>query len=415
MAFPASTPKAGAGQHRSELDPQQALRVQLQMYRQIAGAVPEGIWVVDPQGHTLFSNQRMAEILGVNFESMPQQSCFTCVYPEELEDAQSHFARTLAGDRRPFNFRLRRADGSPIWVSISCTPISNEVGAPVALLGLFSDISERKRVADTLRESEERLRFAQKVASIGTFDWNIETGVNTWTPELEAMYGLPQGGFDQTQMAWEKLVHPDDRAHAVQRVKESFETGTPVEEEWRVIRPDGSVRWLAGRWQVLKNDAGKPLRMMGVHIDITDRKQIEESLRQSEERFRLAIAATNDAIWDIDLKTGTVSWNDTYSTLYGRPPETSDSWQWWIDRIQPEDRERTVDGLRGAISSGASSWTCEYRFQRADGDWAYIFDRACIARDAAGAAWRVIGAMQDLTERKRAEAAMRESEERFRN
>jgi PAS domain S-box-containing protein len=154
---------------------------------------------------------------------------------------------------------------------------------------------------------------------------------------------------------------------------------------------------------------------MGVNIDVTDGRQMEEALRDSEERFRLAITATNDAIWDVDLKTGTVSWNETYSTLYGRPRETSDSWQWWIDRIHPEDRERTADGLRRAISSGASSWTCEYRFPQADGRWAHIYDRAHIARDTAGAARRVIGAMQDLTERKRAEQALRESEQRFRN
>jgi PAS domain S-box-containing protein len=296
--------------------------------------------------------------------------------------------------------------------------------ADEGMISELDDVKKRVSLANTevavqiearavLRESEERFRFAQRAAGVGTFDWNIETGVNTWTPELEAMYGLPAGSFPGTQKAWEDLVHPDDRVRAVQRVKESLETGAPVEQEWRVIWPDGSVHWIAGRWQVFGNAASEPLHMMGVNIDVTDRKNMEEALRQSEERFRLAIKATNDAIWDVDLKTGRVSWNDTYSVVYGRP-ETADSYQFWIDRIHPEDRARTVDDFHAAIGGRASSWSCEYRFRRVDGEWAYVYDRAYIGRDASGRAWRVIGALQDLTGPKQAEASLRESEERFR-
>src|SRR6516165_1119899 len=107
----------------------------------------------------------------------------------------------------------------------------------------LSEVRERASLAGTeiarlieaqaaLGESEERFRFAQRAAGIGTFDWNIETGVNTWTPELEAMYGLPRGGFPGTQKAWVDLVHPNDRAEAMQRVEESLKTGAPVEQEW---------------------------------------------------------------------------------------------------------------------------------------------------------------------------------------
>ena len=145
--------------------------------------------------------------------------------------------------------------------------------------------------------------------------------------------------------------------------------------------------------------------------DLMEGRRLVEKQGESEERFRLAIKATNDAIWDIDLETGIVTWNETYSAVYGRPAETSDSWQWWIDRIHPEDRERTVSALRAAISSNTSSWTCEYRFQRADSNFAYIYDRAYIGRNESGKARRVIGAMQDLTERKRAEDALRESQQ----
>jgi PAS domain S-box-containing protein len=269
------------------------------------------------------------------------------------------------------------------------------------------------RAAETaLRVSEERFRFAQNAASIGTFDWNTETGACTWTPELESLYGLPPGGFPGTQEAWKGLVHPDDQPRVLQRTMESLETGAPAAEEWRVTWPDGSVHWIAGRWQVFK-DAGEHRHVVGINIDVTGRKNMEEALRRSEERFRLATQATKDAIWDLDLKAGTVSWNDTYSDLYGAP-ERADSWQFWVDQIHPEDRARTVDGFQAALGAGVASWNAEYRYRRVNGEWADIYDRAYIARDTSGNPQRVTGAMQDLTGRKSAESALRESEERFR-
>ena len=152
--------------------------------------------------------------------------------------------------------------------------------------------------------------------------------------------------------------------------------------------------------------ASRPVSMAGsnlISMVITD---LTEQKRQSEERYRLAVKATNDAIWDINLATGLVSWNEAYTTAYGRPSETGDSWQWWIDHIHPDDRDRTAGGLRAAIDGRESTWNCEYRFLRTDGAWAHICDRAYIMRNTSGKAYRVVGAMLDLTERKRSEEAI---------
>ena len=136
------------------------------MYRWIVEAVPEGIWTVDPQGRTVFCNRRMAEILGASYESMAERTCFDCVYPGDLEDAQRRFAESLGGDRKPFDFRLSRVDGTPVWVTISCMMVRDDSGAPVGLLGLFTDITARIEEAEKARLQAQFLQ-AQKMESIG--------------------------------------------------------------------------------------------------------------------------------------------------------------------------------------------------------------------------------------------------------
>ena len=115
-------------------------------------------------------------------------------------------------------------------------------------------LKESQAFEKALRESEERLRLAQQVARVGTFEWNIKSGVNRWTPELEIIYGLSPGSFPGTQPAWEELVHPEDREKAVRAIGKAMKDGA-FEEEWRVIWPDGSVHWLLGRAWVFRGSS----------------------------------------------------------------------------------------------------------------------------------------------------------------
>ena len=142
---------------------------------------------------------------------------------------------------------------------------------------------------ERLRKAEARLRVAQEVARIGTFEWNIRDDVNTWSPEIERLYGLEEGSFGGTYEAWAALVHPDDLPAAEARVRESLENGA-FQTEWRVVRPDGGVIWVEARGVVEKDAAGEPLRMFGANIDVTERKAAEEGLRRSEARARALLS-----------------------------------------------------------------------------------------------------------------------------
>ena len=140
-----------------------------------------------------------------------------------------------------------------------------------------------------LRESEERFRLAQQVARIGTFELNPRTGLSKWTREMEQMYGLAPGQFSGRQADWEKRVHPDDRDE-LRRGFEEAVGNVPFEKEFRVILPDGSVRWMLCRAASLKEKTGTAERLIGINIDVTDRKETEAKLRQSQRELATQVA-----------------------------------------------------------------------------------------------------------------------------
>ena len=158
------------------------------------------------------------------------------------------------------------------------------------------EMEVRLQDEERLRDSEERLRLAQQAARMGTFEWNIKTGVNTWTVDLEALYGLPKGGFRSSRKTFEELIDPEDLPRVQKLIDDSMKTGEPASGEWRVIWPDGSTHWIAGHWQVFMDKSGAPTKMVGVNVDIADRKQAEVALAgmtrklieaQEQERSRI--------------------------------------------------------------------------------------------------------------------------------
>jgi len=260
--------------------------------RRIAEAVPEGIWVVDPQGRTIFSNHRMAEILGVAFDSMPEQSCFACVFPEDAAAAQEHFARTLGGDPQAFDFRLRRADGSPTWVSISCRTLPGVAGTPVALLGLFSDISKRKRAEEASRNREAA--FRELVDSAPVITWMS-------TPEIELTYvnerALAFAGVPAEQIVgnrYQQFIHPEDLERYQESALRAAATGAPFSMEVRCRRADGEYRWLLVTGVPRFIDEGY-VGHVGTCVDVTDLKWNYEQHLSTQKLESLGVLAAGVA------------------------------------------------------------------------------------------------------------------------
>lgn len=178
----------------------------------------------------------------------------------------------------------------PVWVKSSGRAFFDGEGRMLRVIGMVADVTDQKLAEEALRLSEERRRLAQQAARIGTFERDVRTGRITWAEGLEPLYGLPPGSFDgKTPEFVKDFIDPTDRQRVAQLIQQALKTGQPTEGEWRAIWPDDSVHWIVSRWQVLMDDSGEPSRVVGVNMDVTERKLAELALHARERLLEIFV------------------------------------------------------------------------------------------------------------------------------
>jgi len=264
---------------------ERALRKSEEKYRQLIENLQEGIWVIDKDSYTTFVNPRMAEMLGYTTDEMIGKALFSFMDNHGVEIAQGFLNRRKQGIKEQHDFEFLRKDGTRLYATLETTPIFDSEGNYFGAIAGVMDISRRKRAEEALRLSEERYALAQRVANIGSWDWDIRTGNLKWSEKIEPMFGFGPGEFGGTYEAFLECVHPEDRQHVVDSVNACIQEGKNYDIDHRIVWPDNTVRWVSETGNVIRDKNNKAIRMLGVVKDITERKQAEEILKRDKETF----------------------------------------------------------------------------------------------------------------------------------
>lgn len=393
----------------------------------VAGA-NDGICDRDLVARTVFSSARARELLGLTdapeVMSLADWEGRVRFHPEDAARRAASMAAHLEG-RAPADegeYRVLHPDGSTHWVRIRSVCRRDAQGRPLRLAGSVSDIDGAKRAEQALRASEERFALAMAGSNEAHWVWDLRSDEVFASPLLGAMFRLsvPLTPITRSALLRAIHVHRDDRRGLLAAVSRHLGgQSSRIDIEHRVVdRQHGGVRWIHTRAQAFGDADGRPQRVGGTTVDITDRKRAEQALRDSEERLALALAGANDGILDCDLASERLFASERALHLLGLQAATlpRDRRRWVLRalrRVHREDLSRMRSALRGNAPILNRAIDAEIRVRSHDGSHRWIRLRGRSVKDAAGRDVRWVGALSDIDTLKRTEEALRQSEERY--
>ncbi|MBD2064941.1 PAS domain S-box protein [Funiculus sociatus GB2-A5] len=393
-----------------------ALRKSEKKYRSLVNSLPQVLFQTDEAGHWTFLNPAWTQLTGFTIEESIGKNFLDYIHPEERDRNLQEFFALISQQKEYFHNQGRyiTKDGRHCYLEVTAQLTLASDGRINGTSGSLTDITERQIAESALRESEERWHLALRGNNDGIWDWNIKTNQVFLSARWKEMLGYEDDEIANHFDEWIGRVHPDDVDWVRQLCQDHLDKKIPFYvAESRLRCKDGTYKWILNRGQALWDETGNPVRMTGSHTDISDRKLGEAALAASEAKFRSLIQNSSDIITIIDADGVMQYQSPSVEIILGYKSEELIGKR-YFDFVDPEKINYVKNNLSNLIENSDLAVSIEYRYQHKNGYWRYLSSR-CTNLFADPAVGGIVVNSRDITGRKTAEEALRQSEERFRN
>jgi len=372
-------------------------------FRIVADSAPVLIWMAGVDKLCTFFNKPWLEFTGRNLEQEMGNGWAEGVHPDDLQRCLKIYTEAFDA-RKAFvmQYRLRRYDGEYRWISDQGVARHDSNGKFSGYIGSCVDVSDLITKDEALREFEERVVLAAEATNHGV--WELDTATNElWmSDKARALFQFdPEERLDEAMV--QRRIHPDDRAFRESAIKQAIETDGEYSLEYRIVLPDGTLRWISGRGRCVTGKHGKGKRLIGVSVDITQQKE-------AQDLFRLAAEGSHLGVWHWDEIAKTLTWDGATRDMFGVSADAEITVDTFYGALHPDDAERVKQTWRQALELRLP-YQIEFRTQRTDGTVRWVDARGRGYYDEAGKPLSMTGVLFDITDRKEAELQAQQNRE----
>ena len=373
-----------------------------------------GIWSFDPRTEILKFDHLAKVILGTDSNHLKGTDAFKALlHPEGHVVFDTGLRQLEAGSTvLDEEFRLLRDDGIVRWIHVNGMIDRFARPGSKQLIGVVGDVTDRKVAEESLRENEKRLRLALAAGNMGTWSLDTTTGHLDLDSIARKIFDVE---LDRTPNFFEieQIIHPDDRARFAKLQKDIKASSPTNDVEYRFLQRDGSFRWIRHAGTLIRDEESGGTRMIGINWDVTNQREAEERVRESEERLRLALASGHFGTWSADTTTGQVELDAIARKIFDLEPGWNPDLAQFTEVVHPDDRAYFADQHKN-IKASSPTLNIEYRCILRDGSFRWLQGTGTLVADEASGRSRVIGISWDVTEQREINDRLRKGKERLR-